>query len=234
MNVDVISIFISLQRVQNKYNLYTMKTVLFTLSILLIFTVSCTQKESTQFKPTDLTAWNFVLENDSIPTTEVYSAQDGIYQITGVPLGYMYTKEKFTNYTLEVEWRWTGEAGNSGIFVLIEEPGNPFPTGIECQLKAGKAGDFVLLAGSQMNEYQLPEGVTERPAFPVIEKQQPSNEKPAGEWNKAKITVDNGKVTVYINDELQNTGTSEVKEGHIGLQSEGQPIEFRNLAITKI
>lgn len=211
-----------------------MKTVLFTLSCILLLSTSCTQKESALFKSTDLSDWNFILQGDSIPFNDVYSVQDGIFQISGVPLGYMYSKEKFTNYTLDVEWRWVAEAGNSGIFVLIEEPGNPFPKGIECQLKAGKAGDFVLLAGSHMDEYQLPVGVTERPAFPVIEKQLPSNEKPVGEWNKARITVNNGVATVYINNELQNVGTSPVKEGYIGLQSEGHPIQFRNLILTAI
>ena len=95
-------------------------------------------------------------------------------------------------------------------------------------------GDFVLLAGSDMKEYTLPEGVTERPKFPVIQKKQPSSENPAGEWNKVKITVQDGVVDVYVNDVHQNTGTGLVKEGNIGLQSEGKEILFRNLVLTKM
>ncbi len=143
----------------------------------------------------------------------------------------MYTKEKFRNYTLELEYRWAENASNSGIFVLIEDPTNPFPKGIECQLKAGQAGDFVLLGGSDLNEYTLPEGVTEKPAFPVINKKESSSEKPTGEWNKAKIVVEDGKITVYINDVLQNIATSNTMEGHIGLQSEGESIQFRNIVL---
>jgi len=82
----------------------------------------------------------------------------------------MYTKEKFHNFTLTLEYRWVADESNSGIFLLIEEPSNPFPKGIECQLKAGSAGDLVLLSGADLEEYILPEGVTERPKFPVIEK----------------------------------------------------------------
>ena len=42
-----------------------------------------------------------------------------------------------------------------------------------------------------------------------------------------------GVITVYINGLYQNTGTNKVKEGHIGLQSEGKEVEFRNVTLTK-
>jgi hypothetical protein len=184
------------------------------------------------FNGKDLSNWEFVLENDTAPANEVYTVNDGVITIAGEPLGYMYTKEKYRNYTLELEYRWAENASNSGIFVLIEDPTNPFPNGIECQLKAGQAGDFVLLGGSDLNEYTLPEGATERPAFPVIDKLEESSEKPTGEWNKAKIVVLDGDITVYINDVLQNRATSNVMEGHIGLQSEGEAIQFKNIVIS--
>jgi len=209
------------------------KTNLSTFLLLLLFVASsCNQQQSGQiFNGKDLSNWKFVIENDAVPAEEVYSVNDGVITIKGEPLGYMYTKEKFRNYTLELEYRWAENASNSGIFVLIEDPTNPFPKGIECQLKAGQAGDFVLLGGSDLNEYTLPEGVTERPAFPVIDKKESSSEKPTGEWNKAKIVVEDGKITVYINDVLQNIATSNTMEGHIGLQSEGESIQFRNIVL---
>lgn len=200
--------------------------------LLLLVTSSCNQQTGHIFNGKDLSNWNFVVENNNVPADQVYTVSDGIITIKGEPLGYMYTKEKYSNYTLELEYRWEGEASNSGIFVLIEEPANPFPKGIECQLKAGQAGDFVLLAGADLNEYLLPEGVTERPKFPVIDKKEHSSEKPTGEWNKVKIIVNNGSITVYINDILQNIATSNVMEGHIGLQSEGEAIQFRNIVLS--
>ena len=209
------------------------KTNLSTFLLLLLFVASsCNQQQSGQiFNGKDLSNWKFVIENDAVPAEEVYSVNDGVITIKGEPLGYMYTKEKFRNYTLELEYRWAENASNSGIFVLIEDPTNPFPKGIECQLKAGQAGDFVLLGGSDLNEYTLPEGVTEKPAFPVINKKESSSEKPTGEWNKAKIVVEDGKITVYINDVPQNIATSNTMEGHIGLQSEGESIQFRNIVL---
>ena len=208
------------------------KTSLTTLFLLSVFIFnSCNQQTGEIFNGKDLSNWEFVVENNTVPADEVYYVEDGVITIKGEPLGYMYTKEKYSDYTLELEYRWVGEASNSGVFVLIEDPANPFPRGIECQLKAERAGDFVLLNGAELNEYVLPEGVTERPKFPVIEKKNQTSEKPVGEWNKVKIIVNQGNITVYINDILQNAATSEVMEGHIGLQSEGKSIEFRNIEL---
>lgn len=209
-----------------------MQTTRLSIVILLAFlAVSCGQQSGEIFNGKDLSNWNFVVENNAVPGDQVYRVKEGVISIKGEPLGYMYTKGKYSNFTLELEYRWAGEASNSGVFILIEDPANPFPRGVECQLMAGKAGDFVLLNGSDLNEYRLPEGVTERPKFPVIEKMQPSSEKPAGEWNKMKISVIDGAISVFVNGVLQNEATSKVKEGHIGLQSEGKEVHFRNLMI---
>lgn len=210
-----------------------MKKCLFPAIIALFcLSASCVHAQKEElFNGKDLSNWNFVVEGDAVPADQVYSVQDGAILIMGQPFGYMYTKKKYSNYTLELEWSWVGEASNSGIFLLIEETKNPFPNGIECQLHAGDAGDFVLLGGSDLQEYKQPEG-QERPKFPVIKKRESSSEKAVGEWNKAKIIVKDGVITVYINDVLQNVGTNKVKEGHIGLQSEGKTVQFRNVTVT--
>lgn len=204
------------------------------LSIFLLVAIiasGCTQQSEKIFNGKDLSNWDFVIENNAVAANQVYSAEDGIITVKGEPLGYMYTKKKYGDFTLDLEYRWAGEESNSGIFFLIEEATNPFPKGIECQLKAGSAGDLVLLAGADLIEYTLPEGVEERPKFPVMQKKEPSNEKPAGEWNKVQIEVKDGSFKIYVNGVLQNSASSEVKEGHIGLQSEGKEIQFRNLVL---
>ncbi|MBO5225601.1 MAG: DUF1080 domain-containing protein [Parabacteroides sp.] len=191
------------------------------------------QKTIKLFNGKDLSNWNFVVDKNSVPADQVYSVKDGVIHIVGNPFGYMYTKDKYSNYKLHVEWRWPNgeEKANSGIFLLIEEPKNPFPNGIECQLCAGKVGDFVLLGGSDLAEFQNKPG-TKRPAFPVVNRKVADVEKEAGEWNEANIYVKEGVITVYINGIYQNTGTNKIKEGYIGLQSEGKEIEFRNVTVT--
>ena len=191
------------------------------------------QKTTKLFNGKDLSGWNFVVDKNSVPAEQVYSVKDGVINITGQPFGYMYKKEKYGDYKLHVEYRWPNgkEKANSGIFLLIEEPKNPFPNGIECNLMLDNAGDFVLLGGSDLTEYQNKPGQP-RPSFPKIQKANQDSEKPAGEWNEANIFVKNGVITVYINGVYQNTGTNKVKEGYIGLQSEGKEVQFRNVTIT--
>ena len=111
------------------------------------------QKTTKLFNGKDLSGWNFVVDKNSVPAEQVYSVKDGVINITGQPFGYMYTKEKYGDYKLHVEYRWPNgkEKANSGIFLLIEEPKNPFPNGIECNLMLDNAGDFVLLGGSDLN-----------------------------------------------------------------------------------
>ncbi|UKI45541.1 MAG: DUF1080 domain-containing protein [Phocaeicola vulgatus] len=189
------------------------------------------QKIEKLFNGKDLSNWNFVVDKNSVPAEQVFSVKDGLIQVAGQPFGYMYTKEKYGNYKLHVEWQWPdGKTANSGIFLLIEEPKNPFPNGVECQLHAGDAGDFVLLGGSDLIEYQGKPGEP-RPQFPVVKKHTDSTEKTPGEWNEANIFVKDGTITVYINGVYQNTGTNKVKEGFIGLQSEGGPVQFRNVTV---
>jgi len=211
------------------------KNVFWMIAFMLCFVGGVNAQTEELFNGKDLSNWRFIVDGDKMPVNEMYMIRDGVIHIQGSStiFGYMYTEKKYKDFTLELEWKWVGEATNSGIFMMIAEPqqGNAFPKAIECQLKGGDAGDFVMLSGSDLDEYVLPAN-GRRPAFPVIKKRQDSNEKPIGEWNRAKIEVKDGKITIYINGVLQNQATNKVKEGHIGLQSEGGPIQFRNLKIS--
>ena len=79
------------------------------------------QKTEKLFNGKDLSNWNFVVDKNSVPADQVYSVRDGKIFITGQPFGYMYTKEKYSDYKLHVEWRWpNGDSNaNSGIFLHI-------------------------------------------------------------------------------------------------------------------
>ena len=210
-----------------KKNLFSSIALAATLLLGLPMGVSA-QKTHKLFNGKNLNNWNFVVEKNAVPAEQVFGIQNGVIHIKGQPFGYMYTKEKYSNFKLHVEWRWPDGASNSGIFLLIADPKNPFPNGIECQLHAGDAGDFVLLGGSELAEFEGP-----RPEFPVVKTAHDSSEKPVGEWNEANIFVKNGVITVYINGVYQNTGTNKVKEGFVGLQSEGHDVQFRNVTLTE-
>lgn len=193
--------------------------------------VSCAPKDDSirLFNGNDLEGWGFVLADESVAASDVFSVSDGVINITGTPFGYMYTLEEFENYEISVEWRWPAEPANSGIFLNIKALSAPFPNCIEHQLQAGNAGQFLALGGSKMEGVEAPEGSIGRK-----ERMADSAELEPGEWNKAEITVVDGNITTYVNGVLMNECKDEVNGGHIALQSEGGPIQFRNVVLKKL
>lgn len=154
-----------------------------------------------------------------------WKVKDGVLHATGVPTNYIRTKEKYSQYLLRFEWRWLEEPGNSGLLLHIQGEAKVWPRCLEAQLKHEDAGDFFIMEGVTFAE--LPEG--KRRTI----KREPSNEKPLGEWNEMTVEVNKGNVRVSVNGVLQNEASEvSVEEGYIGFQSEGTPIEFRNIAMT--
>jgi len=140
----------------------------------------------------------------------------------------MRTKETYSDYKLHVEWRYPGEASNSGVFIHGQKPDTIWLKCIECQLKAGSAGDFVCMNGSDMNERT---DKTNR----MVKKLAASSEKPNGEWNTMEVVCESNTIEVFVNGVLQNKGTNlNVSKGFICLQSEGKDVEFRNVFLTKL
>jgi hypothetical protein len=177
----------------------------------------------------DFTGWVRFVPDANVNVDEVWRVREGVLYCSGKPNGYLRTQSQYEDYHLHVEWRWPEAPANSG--VLLHAGGNDqvWPVCIECQLKSGSAGDFVLMGGAGLTV----DGVERRnPAqrFVVIPKKAPTNEKPAGQWNSYDIYCRNGSIRCLVNGVLQNEGTNAAPaSGWICLQSEGGPIEFRNI-----
>jgi hypothetical protein len=178
------------------------------------------------FNGKDLTNWDFNLRDASVDPATVFTIKNGVINISGNPFGYMRTKETYSDYKLHVEWRWPQEATNSGVFIHGQLPDAIWLECIECQLKAGSAGDFVCMNGADMKEHT-------NKAVSSIKKMAESSEKPTGEWNTMEVVCNGSSIEVYINGVLQNKGTDlNISSGHICLQSEGKDVEFRNVFLT--
>ena len=62
-----------------------------------------------------------------------------------------------------------------------------------------------------------------------------SSEKPAGEWNVLEITCNNDNLEINLNGVLQNKATAlTASSGAICLQSEGGPMQFRNISLESL
>jgi hypothetical protein len=191
------------------------------------------EKAHALFNGKDLTDWAYHLDKPDVQMEDVWSAKDGVLRCKGQPVGYLLTKKNdFENYVLELEWRWPEKGGNNGVLVHVTKPGalGVWPKSLEVQLGSGDAGDFWVI-GTTM-ELEKPEGrIKDRRHINLSD----GDEKPLGKWNKMEITCSGDEVLVRVNGKLVNHAkkVSQTK-GAIALQSEGTPIEFRNIKLTPL
>jgi len=207
-----------------------MKKYLFITAVFMVFSLlSCQERVTHLFNGKNLDGWTFYLDpSDPTPADQVFGVKDGMITISGQPFGYMATENRYGNYALHAEWRWVGEPTNSGLFLHIDGPDAIWPHMAEVNLKAGGAGNMISMGGSQFEELAGKGGV-------FLNSPDPTNvEKPAGEWNEADIICNGNQITVYINGVLKNEAHFDRSEGRIAIQSEGGPLELRNVYIKAV
>ena len=181
------------------------------------------------FNGKDLAGWVCVVDSlGDVPAGEVFTVRDGNIRIAGQPFGYMRTARQYGDYRLHAEWRWIGEATNSGIFQRVQAGDRLWPEAVECQLQAGRAGDLLGLGGAEIA------GAESNGRVFIKKRSGGECERPAGEWNKAEIVCVGDHIAVCVNGVLQNECTGSVRSGYIALQSEGGPVEFRNIWLTRL
>src|SRR5262245_17925716 len=186
-----------------------------------------------------------------------WSFKNGEIQCTGTPTGVMRTKTPIKSFELVVEWKHLKPAGNSGVFVWASEESiqalhagshnKRLPDGIEVQIldhgyhelytkKTGKKGEFFSTNGdvfhtgtAKMNPFE-PRSPNGQRSFPRKELS-----KGAGEWNHYYVRGINGEVRLWVNGEEVSGGRDATpNSGYLCLESEGSPIEFRNLRIREL
>jgi hypothetical protein len=196
-------------------------------------------KEAALFNGKDLAGWNYFLADPKLPRDAVWTVHDGLIDCKGEPLGMLYTTEKFTNFRLVVEYRWPPgvKPTNSGLFSRINGPAQPIPRCLECQLQHGSAGDVLGLQGMTLASQPRTFEIKKHPlAGDIIGvKKLADAEKPAGEWNNVEVLAAGANYTVWVNGQKVNEVIgAEVTAGPIGLQSEGGPIQFRKVVVTRM
>ena len=203
------------------------------LLVLLVLISSCNSNKKVMLNNgKDLENWNIFVSDPEMDPGDVFWVEDGMINTSGIPHAYIRTKDQYSNFKLHVEWRWTEEPTNSGVLIHVQGEDLIWPLCIECQLKHENAGDIVLIGkGSGITVDGTEHLITsEENRYEVIAKVEDVSENPAGEWNSYDITSLDGTIEVIVNGILQNTGTAmTLTSGNIGLQSEGSPMQFRNV-----
>jgi hypothetical protein len=198
----------------------------------------------------ELTLDDFVMVNGEADT---WSTKEGVIHCTGQPVGVTRSKEKVTNFELVAQWRHLKEAGNSGIFVWASDealadlkPGSLPPGGIEVQVldlgyktqyeKNGRTADWFTTHGDV-----FPVGKSAMKPFPPTspngQRSFPRKEltKGVGEWNHYYVRGINGEIRLWVNGEEVSGGSDcQPATGYLCLESEGSPVEFKNLRIRRL
>jgi len=182
------------------------------------------------FNGRDLDGWHVWLEEADADPKDVWKVRDGAIWCTGNPTGFLRTKDQYSDFKLVLEWRWPEKPGNSGVLLRMSGEEKIWPSCLEAQLMHKRAGDFVGM-GCNFNENKAKKGSP----ISYTPRMNDSNEKELGGWNRYEITCKGGTIEATVNGQLQNRATGvSLDTGHIGLQSEGVPIMFRNIKLTPV
>ncbi len=138
--------------------------------------------------------------------------KDGVISLTGAMRPHLVTTREFADFEMKFEWRALKEKFNSGFYIRCK------PDAGNNQIRVDKGTEGAFLAGKL-------DGAKAVPAL----------QKAVGEWNEWRVLVKGGSVTLWCNGKLAWEATGLIPErGHIGLQAEGVPMEFRNLQMREI
>lgn len=173
-----------------------------------------------------------------------FVVRDGMLVSLGTPGGHLITDDEYSNYRLEVEYRFAGEPGNCGVLVHASTPRalyEMFPQSLEVQMQSGEAGDFwcikedVTVADMEQRRGPKENWGVDGDKLRRIRNLTDGSEKPPGEWNTMVIECVGDELKVWVNGDLVNHGTKcTASKGQIALQAEGSEVEFRKLELTPI
>jgi hypothetical protein len=172
--------------------------------------------------------FTFCMRNNANPM-QTWEVTNGVIHCNGSAIGYLRTKQSYSNFVITVEWRFvkvTPKANNTGVLVDMQLPDKVWPMCVQNQGKSGRQGDFFVMAGAECKEHlALGKDANTPVAFTG-----PSAENPVGEWDTNVTVCAGDDVKAIINGKLLNEITEcTVSSGFVGIQSEGADFEIREM-----
>ncbi len=220
------------------------------ISIAATVLISCKslpqRRSQSLFNGRDLSGWHVdVPKMDKDPNVRSpFIVRDGLLVSLGTPNGHLISDAVYSDYRLEVQYRFVGKPGNCGILVHASTPRSlygMFPKSIEVQMHHTNAGDFWCIVEDisvpDMEKRRGPKdqwGITEGKRRRIVNLTDGS-EKPVGEWNTMVIECLDDSIVVWVNGNLVNHGFDcTAAKGQIALQAEGSEVEVRRMQLTPI
>lgn len=172
----------------------------------------------------------------------VLDVDEGTEEMTG---GDLITRQQYENFELELDWK-ISEGGNSGVFYGVREMPEhevAYETGIEMQV----------LDDERHQDGKMP--VTSAGACYALYPPRDKMLRPVGEWNSARLVVNDGhvehwlngkKIVEYVigspdwNERVANSKFAgwehfaKYRRGHVGLQDHTDRVWFRNIRLREL
>lgn len=164
------------------------------------------------FNGRDFTGWRFSLQKTGDPWPENWKIKDGVIYLTGAMRPNLVTTREFGDFEVKFEWRALTPKFNGGFYIRSR------PDGGSNQIRVDRNFEGAFLAGT----------IKGAKAMPALQRA-------VGEWNEWRVLVKGTAVTLWCNGKQawEATGLAPAR-GHIGLQAEGTPMEFRNLQVREL
>ncbi len=195
----------------------------------------------TLFDGSNLDNWNMGPDKSWVVEDGVITLKRGEFDGQEHNSDYLWTKDMYGDFILELELRVPERGANSGIFFRTSDLKDPVYTGIEMQVSNSYGRDALNRRST---------------AGAIYEFMAPSKNpiKKPGEWNQCRIMCEDNKILVWLNGEQiidmdvnqwtkpnrnqdgsKNKFSTPLKdfarEGYIGLQDHGRPVWYRNIKI---
>ncbi len=187
---------------------------------------------------------------------DTWTWKDGHAWCTGKPVGVIRSRKPMKNLELVCEWMHKEDGGNSGVFLWASQNSidqlaageGRLPHGIEVQvLDLGYEKKYLAGAKNRVADWftshgdVFPTGPATMKPFPPVapngKRSFPSKNLTKGinQWNHYYIRAINGEVRLWVNGEEVSGGNEcDPAEGYLCLESEGAPVEFRNIRIREL
>lgn len=184
-----------------------------------------TPEEYRIFNGKDLTGWKV-----SGGKNEAWGVEDGLLYTTGQAGGWLLTEKEYDDFEFLLEYK-VPKGGNSGAALRTPPTGDPAYVGMEIQILDDPSYKGLRPSQHTGSIYDV-----------VASENLKTN--PPGEWNQMHIIAKGRQVTVKVNgitvvdanlDDHKERGDRHPgllrAKGHVGVQSHGSRVEFRNLFV---
>jgi len=218
--------------------------ILFFAGSFLVSTIHAQTGQISLFNGKDLTGWHSdvpAMDSDA-QLKNPFIIRKGMLVSMGTPGGHLITDKIYSDYRLEVEYRFASTPGNCGVLVHASKSRalyHMFPQSVEVQMENKNAGDFwCIVEDIQVPNMETRRGPAEKWGITEGKNRRITNltdnsEKPVGEWNRMVIECRGRGIKVWVNGDLVNYGFDcTADKGQIAIQAEGSQVEFKKILLT--